>query len=218
VVRPHILEAPFSDRTQSLTVLGAALKVLPLEPVVWISLTSPDVTALPSDAPRFPAVVDTGHASSLSIKEEHLGNPVDPMVLPILGTPAALVYADGRRASLPRYQARVWLHGFHPDPARQPPPLRLPTRDGILCYRMELRPRQPERFGWAWLWRLLGRAMPAAQTSAAVVPGPHLPLLGARAFRPLGLAVQINYSTLTLSIALPDPQSPGASGSTVAGG
>jgi hypothetical protein len=141
-VRPHVLEAPFSDRTQSLTVLGTALKVLPLEPVVWISITRPEVMALPEDAPRFPAVVDTGHASSLSIKQEHLGKLVDPAALPILGTPAALVYADGRRASLPRYQARVWLHGFHPDPARQPGALRLPTRDGIVCYRTAPPPRE----------------------------------------------------------------------------
>jgi hypothetical protein len=67
-VRAHVLEAPFSDRTQSLTVLGTALKVLPLEPVVWISQTRPEVTELPRDAPRFPAVVDTGHAGSLSIQ------------------------------------------------------------------------------------------------------------------------------------------------------
>jgi hypothetical protein len=84
-----------------LTVLGSALKVLPLEPVVWISLTGPEVMALGEDAPRFPAVVDTGHASSLSIKEEHLEKLVDPTALPVLGAPAALVYADGRRASLP---------------------------------------------------------------------------------------------------------------------
>ncbi|HKI31755.1 MAG TPA: hypothetical protein VKA46_07795 [Gemmataceae bacterium] len=213
---PHVLEAPFSDRTQSLTVLGTALKVLPLEPVVWISLTSPEVTALPEDAPRFPAVVDTGHASSLSIKQEHLGKLVDEAALPILGRPAALVYADGRRASLPRYQARVWLHGFHPDPTRQPRPLRLPTRDGIICYRTANRPREREESGWDWLWRLLGRAPPASQTSAAVAPGPHLPLLGARAFRPLGLTVQVDYSKLTLSIARPDPQTPGTPGSAIA--
>jgi hypothetical protein len=217
-VRPQVLEAPFSDRTQSLTVLGTALEVLPLEPVVWISLTSPDMTALHEDAPRFPAVVDTGHASSLSIKEEHLGKLVDLMALPSLGAPAALVYADGRRASLPRYQARVWLHGFHPDPARQPLPLRLPTRDGIICYRTALRARGPVVLRWNWLWRLLGRPHSAAQTSAAVAPGPHLPLLGARAFRPLGLVVQVNYSRLTLSIAQPDPQTPGTPGSTVSRG
>jgi hypothetical protein len=201
-----------------LTVLGTALKALPLEPLVWISLTSPEVTALAEDAPRFPAVVDTGHASSLSIKQEHLEKLADPTALPVLGTPAALVYADGRRASLPRYQARVWLHGFHPDPARQPPPLRLPTRDGIICYGTAPRPRERERSGWDWLWRLLGRAPSAAQTSAAVAPGPHLPLLGARAFRPLGLAVQIDYSKLTLSIARPDSQTSATPGSAVSRG
>jgi len=183
---------------------------------VWISVTRLEVTALSEDAPRFPAVVDTGHASSLSIKQEHLGKLVDPMALPVLGRPAALVYADGRRASLPRYQARVCLHGFHPDPARQPLPLRLPTRDGIICYRTAPRPQQREGPRWDWLWRLLGRAPSAAQTSEAVAPGPHLPLLGARAFRPLGLAVQVDYSKLTLSIARPDPQTPGTPGSAIA--
>jgi hypothetical protein len=197
-----------------LTVLGLVLTVLPLEPVVWISLTRPEVTTLPEGAPRFPAVVDTGHASSLSIKQEHLGKLVDPMALPFLGRPAVLVYADGRRASLPRYQARVWLHGFHPDPARQPPPLRLPTRDGIICYRTAPL-RERERTRWDWLWRLLGRAPSAAQPSAAVAPGPHLPLLGARAFRPLGLAIQVDYGKLTLSMARPDPQTPGTPGSAV---
>jgi hypothetical protein len=213
VVRAHILDAPFSDRAQPLTVLGLALKALPLEPLVWISLTSPEVAALPEGAPRFPAVVDTGHASSLSIKQEHLGKLVDPTALPILGTPAALVYADGRRASLPRYQARVWLHGFHPDPARQPRPLRLPTRDGIICYGAAPRPQERKRLGWDWLWRLLGRAAPAARTAAATAPRPHLPLLGARAFRPLGLTVQVDYSKLTLSIGRSDPQMPTAGSS-----
>jgi hypothetical protein len=212
-VRPHVLDAPFSDRTQSLTVLGTALKILPLEPVVWISLTSPDVPVLPEDAPRFPAVVDTGQASSLSIKQDHLARLTDSLALPVLGRPAALVYADGRRASLPRYQARVWLHGFHPDPARQPPPLRLPTRDGIICYGPA--PRERAASGWDWLWRLLGRAPSAAPTAAAVALGPHLPLLGARAFRPLGLTVQVDYSKLTLSIARPDPQSSTTPGSAV---
>jgi hypothetical protein len=210
VVRPHILEAPFSDRTQTLTVLGATLRVLPLEPVVWISLTSPEATVLPEEAPRIPAVVDTGHTASLSIKHEHLGKLVDPAALPVLGRPAALVYADGRRASLPRYQARVWLHGFHPDPARQPPPLRLPTRDGIICYGPAPRPRPRTR--WDWLRRFVGRASSAAE---AVAPGPHLPLLGARAFRPLGLVVQVDYSQLTLSIAHPGPQTTGTHGSAV---
>jgi hypothetical protein len=129
-------------------VLDTALKVFPLEPEVWISLTRPEVTVLAEDAPRFPAVVDTGHASSLSIRQEHLEKLVNPRALPILGTPAALVYADGRRASLPRFQARVWLHGFHPDPTRQPRPLRLPTRDGIICYRTT--PATRGREGSAW--------------------------------------------------------------------
>jgi hypothetical protein len=205
-VRPHVLDAPFSDRTRALTVLGTALKLLPLEPVVWISITSPEVTALAEDASRFPAVVDTGHAGSLSIRQEHLEKLVDLTALPVLGTPATLVYADGRRASLPRYQARVWLHGFHADPSRQPRPLRLPTRDGIICYRTTPPPREQERSGWDWLWRLLGRAPSVPRTAAAVGPGPHLPLLGARAFRPLGLVVQVDYSNLTMSIARPDPR------------
>jgi hypothetical protein len=196
-----------------LTVRGTPLKVLPLEPVVWISLTSPEVTALPEDAPRFPAVVDTGQAGSLSIKQEHLDKLVDLAALPVLGAPAALIYADGRRASLPRYQARVWLHGFRPDPTRQPRPLRLPTRDGIICYRITPQVRRPEKSRWDWLWRLLGRTPAEAPAPAAVAPGPHLPLLGARAFRPLGLAVQVNYSALTLTIARPDPQAPGPLGS-----
>ncbi len=178
-MRAHILEAPFSDRPQLLTVLGLELKVLPFEALVWISLTSAEMAVLPEDAPRFPAVVDTGHASSLSIKQDHLGKLIDPTLLPIFGAPAKLVYADGRKASVPRFQARIWLHGFHPDPTNRPRAqsgYRHETASYATaqCRGRNVRNRVGIGFGVSWVvpcrWRYLQKPMHQGRTFRSGCP------------------------------------------------
>jgi hypothetical protein len=67
----YVRDMPFSDRPRDLAVLGVAVRAFAYEPVVWVSLTPHEVTALPADAPRFPAVVDTGNTLALNIREGH---------------------------------------------------------------------------------------------------------------------------------------------------
>lgn len=51
---------------------GLSVKVKPLQPIVWISLAPPSVLDLPANAPRFPAVIDTGFNQTLLIQDAHL--------------------------------------------------------------------------------------------------------------------------------------------------
>ena len=51
------------------------LERIPIKPyqiVVWVSVTARAVIELPRDAPRFPAVLDTGHSHNFSIQDKQL--------------------------------------------------------------------------------------------------------------------------------------------------
>jgi hypothetical protein len=68
----YIRDMPFSDRPHDLSVLGVAVRAFAYEPIVWVSLTPHEVTTLPTGAPRFHAVVDTGNTLALNIRASHL--------------------------------------------------------------------------------------------------------------------------------------------------
>jgi hypothetical protein len=220
----HVRDSPFSPIGQQLTVpgLGGPVIIRPYYPVVWISITPP-YEPLPSHPVRFLAAVDTAHTASLSIREEHLRCLCDAEALPPLD-PAAAVFADGRRRSLPRLQGEVWLHGQDSELWLDPIPLGI--QRGIIFSPATLSAAeevagtgQPGEGLVARLWRRIRgqavarrRAPPPQQP-----PGPDAPLIGALAFRSLGLKVEVNYDTCSLGIWLPErnlhklPRAPGPS-------
>jgi hypothetical protein len=183
----YVQDMLFSDRSKELTVLGVPVKVFAYEPVVWVSLTAADVIALPPDAPRFPALVDTGNVVALNIREGHLSAWTKPPLgagdLPFAAPPRPVHDASGQVTRLPRNRARVWLHPYPEGAGR--PPLDLEVSGGILDY-------EPPP------------SVPQGQLPGPV--GPHLPLLGALAFRPRGLSVHVNYRRLRVFIG--DEESP----------
>jgi hypothetical protein len=67
-----VRERPFHNLQQAIAVLGVNVTIFAYEPVVSVSITRPEVTVLPADAPRFLAVVDTGNTLACNIREEHL--------------------------------------------------------------------------------------------------------------------------------------------------
>jgi hypothetical protein len=113
--------------------IGETVSVKPLQPIVWISVAPPQVVDLPMNAPRFPAVLDTGFNQTLLIQDRHLNNwggvnPVDLQIFP--GEPAR--HND---QTWPFLIADIWLHSITSDdpvavPAR--PAFCLETQPGIL--------------------------------------------------------------------------------------
>ncbi len=182
-----VREMPFSDRARALDILGVRVKVFAYEPVVWVSVTPPHVTALPPDAPKFLAVVDSGNTSGFNIREGHLAAWTIPQLtaanLPPAAPPSPVHDASGSVTVLPRYRANVWLHPY-PDGGGLPPLILQPIA-GILVYTGAQ--AMPE-----------GGGIPQPS-------GPHLPLLGARSFRPAGLTVSIDYRRLRVTISTEDP-------------
>ncbi len=189
----YVRDLPFSDRPRDLTVLGVGVRAFAYEPVVWVSLTPHEVTVLPPDAPRFPAVVDTGNTLALNIRESHLTAWTRPGLraadLPLAAPPAPVHDASGRVVPLPRRRGRVWLHPYPEGPGLAP--LDLQPAGGLLVYD----------------------GPPASQGQPAESPpvGPHLPLPGARGLIPKGLAVCIDYKRLLVTIRSDDspPAPPG---------
>jgi hypothetical protein len=176
----YVRDMLFSDQSKEVTVLGVKLKIFAYEPIVWVSLTRPDTTVLPPDAPKFPALVDTGNTLSLTIQESHLTAWTRPALraadLPLASGPRPVHDASGNVVALPRREATLWLHHYPEGTERAP--LDLEVSGGILVYE----------------------ASPAPPGQSTRPAGPHLPLLGARAFRPTGLSVQVDYQRLLVNI------------------
>jgi hypothetical protein len=98
-----------------------AVEVLSYQIVVMVSIAAKKVIALPADAPRFPAVLDTGNNHNFAIRHEQLVRWTD-LSLPKRG----LVNVGGR--TIPLYAANVWIH---PDLGE---PFRLRMEEGIVVY------------------------------------------------------------------------------------
>jgi hypothetical protein len=86
-----------------------------------VSVAAKSVIALPADAPRFPAVLDTGNNHNFAIRHEQLDRWTG-LSLPKRG----LVNVGGR--TIPLYAANVWIH---PDLGE---PFRLRMEEGIVVY------------------------------------------------------------------------------------
>jgi hypothetical protein len=185
---------PFYDRPRDLAVLGVAVRAFAYEPLVWVSLTPHEVTVLPPDAPRFPAVVDTGNTLALNIRESHLTAWTRPGLraadLPLAAPPAPVHDASGRVVPLPRRRARVWLHPYPEGSGLAP--LDLQPAGGVLVYESP--------------------PTPGGQPAGSPPVGPHLPLLGARGLISKGLVVCVDYKRLLVTIRSDDLPPPAAGG------
>jgi len=172
---------PFSDRKRTESILGVSVDIFAYEPVVWVSVTRPEVDALPPDATKFLALVDTGNTLAFNIREDQLEawTALKAVDLPLHGGRTGhITDASGTTVRLPRRQGKVWLHPY-------PEGLGLSPRDlqiagGIVVY-------ESPRAG-------------SPPSAAPSLLGPHLPLLGARAFFPRKLAVFVDYKRLRITI------------------
>ncbi|HEV3261574.1 MAG TPA: hypothetical protein VG013_32285 [Gemmataceae bacterium] len=124
---------PFFEQHSEVSVALERLAVKPYQIVVWVSVSAWKVVELPRDAPRMPAIFDTGHNHNLSIQRRHLIEwaRLQPASLPQLG---AITVDDEH---LPLHAANVWLHSNRPgqrDQFSDQPPHCLELRQGIAIY------------------------------------------------------------------------------------
>jgi hypothetical protein len=176
----YIDDSPFFETKQKVHAGGTEVELLPLQPVVWVSMTRAGSSALPPDTPQFLAVLDTGNNHNLAIKEEHLADRAKLFLddLPKLAVQARVRSVRGEEL-LPVFEADVWLHPFPKRVAVSP--LNLEIDGGMVCYRKS-----------------------RARKSRTPSPGPRLPLLGGQAMRSRGLRVSLDYGRLRLRIEGPD--------------
>lgn len=122
----------FAATPTTLTVAGWPLPVTlkPYQVLVTVSVTPAGTDRLPADALPMPAILDTGHNHTLSLREDHLTAVGFPQPWPWSSTPLRVRDTSGTEREVPRLLADVWLHG---DSGTSPYPLRLGFR-GIACY------------------------------------------------------------------------------------
>jgi hypothetical protein len=132
---------PYSSEPTTVGVLGDAMRVRPYQIVVWVSLDLRQVVDWDPRAPRFPAILDTGHSHNFSIRVGHLTRwaGLRPEALPRLGA----MRERGQR--VPLHAARLWLHanvrGTRDLDERDP--YHLAIEEGIAIYPDETGPRLP---------------------------------------------------------------------------
>jgi hypothetical protein len=126
------ISIPAAERLLQLKT-GGIVSIKSLQPIVWISVTPPQVIDLPDNSPRFPAVIDTGFNQTLLIQDQHLKewggvNPGDLQLFP--GETAR--YGS---QTWPFRIADIWLHAIESDNAAVRPIREsycLETHPGIL--------------------------------------------------------------------------------------
>lgn len=134
---PRILNRlPIPTRDEIAFVRGEMVRIKAHEMIVWVSLSARSVLNLPTDAPRFPAILDTAHTHNFSIQEQHLvrWSGLRPEMLPVLGT----LRQAGRR--IPLHTADVWICCNRPgqrDQILDRTPHRLILPRGIAVYTSE---------------------------------------------------------------------------------
>jgi hypothetical protein len=150
---------PVVPRDDSVRVRDETIRVKQAEIIIWVSLSVKSVLLWDPAAPRFPAVLDTGHTHNFSIQEQHLGRwaGIGPESLHLLGH----VRHAGKR--IPLHAANMWVHrNVHGerDRLREEPPCLLRLPRGIAVHpSSDAYPRLP----------LLGlRAILSNQLSLAV--------------------------------------------------
>lgn len=135
-------QLPYSDQYDHVDVGREYVSLAPHQIIIWVSLSIRDLLALPSDAPRFPAILDTGNNFGFALSERHLvhwagSNRND---LPQLSRISV------NRVSVPRLEAALWVHRNQKgerDTFRKAPAFRLDLRDGIAVFPVEESAKAP---------------------------------------------------------------------------
>jgi hypothetical protein len=96
-------------------------QVMPYQIVVMVSIAAKTVMELPADAPRFPAVVDTGNNHNFAIRHEQFARWTGLRL-----AKRGLINVGG--AMIPLHAANVWIH---PDSGAA---FRLRMEEGIAIY------------------------------------------------------------------------------------
>jgi hypothetical protein len=143
-VPPILQRLPYSGRRTPVLVRGRQIEVKPTQIIVWVSITESGERSLDRNAPRFPAILDTGLSHNFAIKEELLSQwaGIDPRYL------SKLHDISIRGQVVPLHGAEVWLHPNQPGERNQfanRPSFRLWLESGIAVYPKDVRaaPRLP---------------------------------------------------------------------------
>jgi hypothetical protein len=120
---------PISESGWRVLTPEGAEEVKPFQIVVMLSVTAADVAVLPQDAPRIPAVLDTGHNHNFAIRHSQWERWVQ-LALPLRGQ----VQIGG--SVIPLIAANLWIHPNR-DGTVEPgagSPFLLKLREGIAVY------------------------------------------------------------------------------------
>ncbi len=133
---------PFPAETGEIAVRGERVRVRADQIIVWVSLSVREVLEQSPAVVPFPAILDTGHNHSFSIREQHLIDwaGIRPAALPIRGH----VRDRGQRVDL--RHANIWAHCNEPrsrDDLTDGPLFLLRARTGIAVYPTGDFPRLP---------------------------------------------------------------------------
>ena len=101
-------QLPFFDKFTTVEVQGHAYRILPLQIIVWVSLSPKGQPHFEPRTPRFPAVLDSGFTDGFLIHQQHLRQfaGFQPEFFRRLNQP---MRTHERVISL--YAANPWLHG-----------------------------------------------------------------------------------------------------------
>jgi len=98
---------PFDDAITTLEVQGQTFRILPLQIVVWVSLSVRGLRTFDRHMPRFPAVFDPGYTDDFLIHPQHLRR-LAGIQLAHLPQPQYYLRSHGR--VIPLHAANLWLH------------------------------------------------------------------------------------------------------------
>lgn len=132
-----MIHQPIPETAERVATPDGTAQVMPYQIVVMVSIAAKTVMELPSDAPRFPAVVDTGNNHNFAIRQEPFARWTG-LTLPKRG----LINVGG--TTIPLHAANVWIHPDSGDAFRMrmeegiaiyPPDVANPARLPILGLR-----------------------------------------------------------------------------------
>ncbi len=137
----HILrQLPFLDAASTIEVGGESVAIRAYQIVVWVSLSVSEV--LEVQAPRFPAILDTGHNHNFSIREKQFVK----WTRISLGALTRLGQVLVNRQEVPLFAAHLWIHRNRPGRSElllRPYRLELPQGTALYADGLPGAPRLP---------------------------------------------------------------------------